>query len=246
MNAHGHKSDYIEWIIDPDSMLLPSLEIQRQTFMAMFPIITNQITSIYSMRSADPEAAASQLGALEQLLELHKMDIYKFIPKKQYDDIMTLTPTQFAPQPTPKTPKETLNYKDAPPDVQREIEAMAGLTPSKMDINPDRDSVRENIDYKDAPPDVQRQMEEKAGLDPSKLPPFTPPETPGSVPPIPHIPPGGSVKQPNGRPGVSDNKNSMQPKGNNQLPRPQPAMGAAIDASVGRASALPELNLNRK
>jgi hypothetical protein len=245
MNAHGHKSDYIEWIIDPDSMLLPSLEIQRQTFGALFPIITNQVTSIYSMRSADPEAAMSQLGALEQLLEIHKLDIYKFIPKKQYDDIMSLTPTQFAPQPTPKTPKETLNYKDAPPDVQREIEAMAGLTPSKLAINPDRESVQEMIDYKDAPPDVQREIEAKAGLDPSKLPPFTPPATPGTVPPIPHIPPGGPTKQPTGRPGISDNKKIMQPKGNNQLPRPQSPIGAALDASVGRVSVLPELNLKK-
>ena len=220
-------------------MLLPSLEIQRQTFGALFPIITNQVTSIYSMRSADPEAAMSQLGALEQLLELHKLDIYKFIPKKQYDDIMSLTPTQFAPQPTPKTPKETLNYKDAPDDVKREIEAMAGLKPSQMDINPGM----ENVDYRSAPADVQREMEAKAGLNPSKLPPHTPPQTPGSVPPIPVIPTGQGKGQPTGKPGISDNKNPMQPKGNNQLPRPQPPMGAAIDASVGRATSLPELKL---
>jgi hypothetical protein len=202
------------------------------------------------MRSADPEAAASQLGALEQLLELHKMDIYKFIPKKQYDDIMTLTPTQFAPQPTPKTPKETLNYKDAPPDVQREIEAMAGLTPSKLDINPDRESIRETINYKDAPPDVQREIEAKAGLDPSKLPPRTPPQTPGTVPPIPPVPSGQGYNQTPrkdaGKPGVSDNKNSMQPKGNNQLPRPQSPVGGAVDASIGRAASLPEFNMNKK
>lgn len=43
----GHMSDYIEFIIDPDSMLLPSLEIQKQTYMALFPVITNQITLIF-------------------------------------------------------------------------------------------------------------------------------------------------------------------------------------------------------
>jgi len=43
LEKYGHKSDYLEVIIDPDSMLLPSLEIQKQTFMALFPVITNQI-----------------------------------------------------------------------------------------------------------------------------------------------------------------------------------------------------------
>lgn len=34
---------------------------------------------------------------------------------------------------TEKTPAESLNYKDVPPDVKRQIEKQAGLTPSKMD-----------------------------------------------------------------------------------------------------------------
>jgi hypothetical protein len=35
------------------------------------------------------------------------------------------------PRPQPKSPVETLNYANAPPDIQRQIEAQAGLTPSK-------------------------------------------------------------------------------------------------------------------
>jgi hypothetical protein len=34
--------------------------------------------------------------------------------------------------PTAKAPAESLNYKDAPPDIQRQIEAQAGLQPSKL------------------------------------------------------------------------------------------------------------------
>ncbi len=34
--------------------------------------------------------------------------------------------------PTPKPPSESLNYKDAPPDIRRQIEAQAGLKPSEM------------------------------------------------------------------------------------------------------------------
>lgn len=90
----GHKSDYIEWIIDPDSMLLPSLEIKKQTFMALFPVITNQITLVFSMRNQDPEGACSQLMALEQLLEIQGQDIYDYISKPEYDAIIAKQPSQ--------------------------------------------------------------------------------------------------------------------------------------------------------
>ena len=66
LEKSGHKSNYIEFIIDPDSMLLPSIEIQKQTFMQLFPVIVNQITTIFSLRNVDPEAAMSQLMALEK------------------------------------------------------------------------------------------------------------------------------------------------------------------------------------
>jgi hypothetical protein len=94
MRDTGHISDYIEFIIDPDSMLLPSLEIQKQTYMALFPSITNQITLIYSMRNQDPEAAAAQLMALEKLLDVQGGDIYDYIPKADYDAILKKQPSQ--------------------------------------------------------------------------------------------------------------------------------------------------------
>jgi hypothetical protein len=98
MKNTGHVSDYVEFIIDPDSMLLPSLEIQKQTFMALFPVITNQITLIYSMRNQDPEAAASQLMALEKLLDIQNGDIYDYISKADYDAIMAKQPSQMQKQ----------------------------------------------------------------------------------------------------------------------------------------------------
>ena len=94
----GHISDYINFIIDPDSMLLPSLEIQRQTYMALFPVITNQITLIYSMRNQDPEAAASQLMALEKLLDIQNGDIFDYISKTDYDAIMAKQPSDMQRQ----------------------------------------------------------------------------------------------------------------------------------------------------
>jgi len=93
MDTYGHKSDYVEFVIDPDSMLLPSLEIKKQTFMTLFPVITNQITLIYSLRNQDPEAAASQLKALEQLLDIQNQNIYDYIPKRDYDAIIAQQPS---------------------------------------------------------------------------------------------------------------------------------------------------------
>ena len=94
METYGHKSDYVEFIIDTDSMLLPSLEIQKQTFMALFPVMTNQVTLIYSMRNQDPQASRAQLKTFEQLLETHKQNVYNYVPKEDYDAIMNLIPSQ--------------------------------------------------------------------------------------------------------------------------------------------------------
>lgn len=91
--AHDHKSDYLEFIIDGDSMLMPSLEIQKQTFMALFPVITNQITLIFSLRNQDPEAASAQLMSLEQLLTIQRQNIYDFISKADYDAIIAKQPS---------------------------------------------------------------------------------------------------------------------------------------------------------
>lgn len=132
-----HKKSFVEFIIDSDSMLLPSMEIEKQSFMALFPTITNQINLIYQLRKGDPEAAAAQLKTLEQLLEKWKQNIYDYISKDQYDAIMNLEPSQIPPPSAEEPIDKTKLYKDAPADVQRQIEEQAGLNPSaNNDIAP--------------------------------------------------------------------------------------------------------------
>jgi hypothetical protein len=92
LDNYGHTSPYVDFVIDPDSMLLPSLEIQKQTFMAMYPVITNQINLIFSLRMTDLEAAKSQLLSFEQFLEIQRQDIYDYIPKDMYDAIIGMKP----------------------------------------------------------------------------------------------------------------------------------------------------------
>ena len=183
MGSHGHKSDYVEFVIDPDSMLLPSLEIQKQTHMALFPIITNQINVIYSLRRTDPEAAASQLRSLEQLFVVQRQDIYDYIPKEQYDAIIALQPSQNIPQPPPDP--------STAPKVSISIKA-------------------------DAATAAGQELLQETGV--------AQPETPATE---------------EGAPGVSDNPDAGAPVSTESLPRPQSPVGAAVDASVGRAANLP-------
>jgi hypothetical protein len=129
----GHMSDYIDFIIDPDSMLLPSLEIKKQTFMALFPVITNQITLIFSMRNQDPEAACSQLMALEQLLDIQGQDIYDYISKADYDAILSKQPSQM---------QQEMQMKQMEMDaINARMQSMAGGTgegaPSGQDMTGD-------------------------------------------------------------------------------------------------------------
>ena len=88
MDEHGIQSPYITFTVDPTSMLLPSQEIERQQYSQMFPVITNQLTQIFAVRAQDPQAAASQLKALECLLKTYKENIYSYMSKQVYDEIM--------------------------------------------------------------------------------------------------------------------------------------------------------------
>lgn len=169
LKNHGHICDYIEFIIDPDSMLLPSLEIKKQTYMALFPVITNQITLIFSMRNQDPEAAAAQLMAFEALLDIQGGDVYDYISKADYDAILGKQPSQMQQQ------------------MQEQQMAMEAKNTAMQSL--------------------------AAGE--------------GGAPTSDMMAPGQEMSP--------DGTNPMQPQSPNEVPRPQAPMGAAVDASIGRA-----------
>lgn len=75
----------------------------------------------------------------------------------------------------PKSPvTETLNYKDAPPDVQREIEKQAGLEPSRVGLpgqqGPYGPAGPQMLPHKGAPPPSKRDMQEIQGMPPGASP----------------------------------------------------------------------------
>ena len=74
--------------IDPNSMLLPSAEIQKQTSMQLFPLIQSSLQLIFGLAQADPIQAVAQLTSLKTFLEVQRENIFDYIPKQQYDMIM--------------------------------------------------------------------------------------------------------------------------------------------------------------
>jgi len=88
MADYGHLSPYIDFVIDPNSMLLPSQEIQKQQYLQLYPIIQNSLTQIFALRMSDPQAAASQLKTFECLLKTYKENVFDYISKNTYDEIM--------------------------------------------------------------------------------------------------------------------------------------------------------------
>jgi len=81
------------------------------------------------------------MEAYEQMSDIPGAgDFIQFNPNAQPQ------PQQQAP---PKQPSETLNYKDAPPDIKRQIEQQAGLQPSQMsDLTPEQEMKAMEMDHK--------------------------------------------------------------------------------------------------
>lgn len=60
-----------------------------------------------------------------------KQDIERHVNEHREQLMRSMGPAGAPGQPAPPSPAESLNYKDAPPDIKRQIEAQAGLEPSK-------------------------------------------------------------------------------------------------------------------
>lgn len=82
--------------VDSNSMLVPSLEIQKQASLAMFPVIQQSLQLIFGTARSDPQQAKAQLKSLTTFMETQRENIYDYVPKEEYDAIMQ---EQLAPTP---------------------------------------------------------------------------------------------------------------------------------------------------
>lgn len=88
--------DQVIFKVDGNSMLIPSIEIQKQTSAALYPLIQQTLTAIYAAAVTNPPLGTSLLKSFETFLTTQKESVYDYIPKESYDQIMT---QQMAPPP---------------------------------------------------------------------------------------------------------------------------------------------------
>ena len=81
--------DQVLFKVDASSMLIPSLEIQKQQAATLFPVVQQSIQIIYAAAVQFPEQGMALLRAFETFLTSQNYNIYDFIPKDQYDAIMS-------------------------------------------------------------------------------------------------------------------------------------------------------------
>lgn len=109
--------------IDTNSMIVPSVEIQKQAAMQLFPLVQSSIQLIFGLARQDPDQAIVQLQTLKEFLDVQKTDIYKFIPKDKYDAIMQGTLQQ--PMMLPGGPTQSDGTNVGQPQSPQEMQAMA-------------------------------------------------------------------------------------------------------------------------
>jgi hypothetical protein len=147
----------IQFPTTPDGEMSNQVEIQWDNARATFDFEVDpevdktaddqtkleSLTKIAELSQADPNLDM-ELGQVGK--KLNKGELYAEMIKLTTDNdkiITDVSPEEqqalaqpqsdpaTAPQ-APKLPSESLNYKDAPEDIKRQIEAQAGLTPSQM------------------------------------------------------------------------------------------------------------------
>ena len=113
--------------IEPYSMERPNEALLQQRTMSLLEWLLQVAAQIPQMPFMQWDEILDWVGRVYSTRTLSKM---VNLPLLQKIWQAQMQPQQQAPPPPKKTPVETLNYADAPPDIQRQIEQQAGLRPS--------------------------------------------------------------------------------------------------------------------
>jgi len=128
--------DKVILVIDPNSMLIPSAEIQKQTAMQLYPMIQQSIVDIFTAGMQAPELAKAKLKSFEKFLEVQRENIMDWIPKEFYDTIkmggmtpppMPGMPPGGAPGMGPVPPEQMPNPANASPFGQAVNGGVTGM-----------------------------------------------------------------------------------------------------------------------
>lgn len=197
----------MDLIVDPASMEPMTKEEQRNNYMAFTQqlLAMKQASDVQHQTLGTPPLALNFAELSEELAENFGMkDFQKALMSdeelqqymaQQQEQMAQMAQGQAPQGPAPKTPSESLNYKDAPEDIKRQIEAQAGLQPSQgispagseqlakhASLNEDPAQVDPNSDQ--ATVDLAHELANEGHIDPSiigQLAPLqpTPPEAQG-------------------------------------------------------------------
>jgi hypothetical protein len=156
----GKKHDVAKMMVDiiieeaPDTVTIQSEQFEQ--LVAIYPSVPDQMkpaafellieaSSIRNKKqfldklkgANDPQAAAAQQQqqALAQKAAALKLaELSAKVGKTQAETAKIQAEAQRGPEvrPTGKSPSESISYKDAPPDIRRQMEAQAGMTPSSL------------------------------------------------------------------------------------------------------------------
>lgn len=89
----------------------------------------NEVIDLWGMQAIDPISFFEKLDFPDPKQAADQLYMWKAEPSLLFPEVAQ----QMQPKgPERKSPTESLNYKDAPADVQRQIEQQAGLQPSQM------------------------------------------------------------------------------------------------------------------
>lgn len=116
--------------IDPDAMLIPSQEINKQQTLELYQLVTAQTIQIFQTLPVDPDLARTLYTQLLQVLKVYKQNPLKWIPKDLSDKLMQASSQNMTPPnqgPETKPISEIMNFKDVPPDVQNQMIEKAGM-----------------------------------------------------------------------------------------------------------------------
>lgn len=108
--------------MEPDSTMKADKESQRASLLEFMGVLAKNANVLQELQQS-----TGKMPNWEQIIQSYTS--LADIPG--IDKVFVDAPPAQEPQPQPKMPSESLNYKDAPEDIKRQIEQQAGLQPSQ-------------------------------------------------------------------------------------------------------------------
>lgn len=155
----------LEYVPDVASMSLQNPDKDTQNLQTLLQIVLNPVV----MQMLMAEGVSPKIKELiTELLEdegLKDGERFFTSPNQQQQQVLQGMNSQpQKPQQQPKQPAESLSYKDAPPDIQRQIEQQAGLQPSQVQMPQEAQKPPVQVPFEHLPDQGKSQAAAMSGI----------------------------------------------------------------------------------